>query len=113
LGVQNEASPPPPSMPVPQTFDPPPPQNWPVGHSPPASFWAHEAVSPPHPSLWTPHVPAGKSAHVFGVQYGAPSGDTAMLPPHLLYPAPPQYSVPLHEPQSMTPPHVSPFIPHV
>jgi hypothetical protein len=71
------------------------------------------AVSPPHPSLWVPQVPLRKSVQVLGKQGGGPaSGGGATSPPHLLKPPPPQYCPPSHAPQSMRPPHVSPFVPH-
>jgi hypothetical protein len=43
-----------------------------------------------------------------------PSSDALDLVPHLLYPPPPQNSPgAVHDPQSMTPPHPSPFLPQV
>jgi hypothetical protein len=60
-GTHTPASPASPASsdtPVPQRLGPPPPQKSPAGQSA-ASLTPHVAVTPPHPSLCTPQVPAG------------------------------------------------------
>ena len=88
--------------PPPQTLGvPPPPQNAGGAHAP------QLAVRPPQPSESVPHFP-GKSAHVFGVQGGAP-------PPHTLAtPPPPHVAGGVQVPQlGVRPPQPSGCGPHV
>jgi hypothetical protein len=73
-------------------------------HDAPLAHVPQFAVRPPQPSAWTPQV-APSDPQVAGVQLGAPH-----LPG---VPPPPQLSGGVQLPQSTSPPHPFPVLPHV